>query len=329
VNVAAQPLVSVVTPVYNGEKYLSECIESVLTQTYSNWEYIVVNNCSTDRSLEIAENYAEKDKRIRIHNNQEFVSALQNHHLAFRLVSPQSKYCKVVHADDCIFPECLMQMVTVAEAYPSVGIVGAYRLDGAQVNLDGLPYPSTVVSGREICRSRLLGGPYVFGSPTSLLMRSDAIHRREVLYDEINFSAHADMAACFEVLQEWDFGFVHQVLTYTRRHNGAATAFARKVNSYIASELLVLKKYGPIYLDTLEYERCLNKRLKRYYRFLGKSVFQQRDKQFWEYHKNVLSSLGFSRNSVALFKALLLELMDRLLNPAMTLQKMIRLLRKN
>jgi glycosyltransferase involved in cell wall biosynthesis len=328
-NAAAQPLVSVVTPVYNGEKYLSECIESVLTQTYSNWEYIIVNNCSTDRSLEIAESYAEKDKRIRIHNNQEFVSALQNHHLAFRLVSPQSKYCKVVHADDWLFPECLMQMVRVAEAHPSVGIVGAYRLDGARVNLDGLPYPSTVVSGREICRSRLLGGSYVFGSPTSLLMRSDVIHSREVFYDEINFSAHADMAACFEVLQEWDFGFVHQVLTYTRRHNETATAFARKVNSYIASELLVLKKYGPIYLDTLEYERRLNRRLKRYYRFLGKSVFQRRHKQFWEYHKNVLSSLGFSRNSVALFKALLLELMDRLLNPAMTLQKMIRLLRKN
>ena len=50
-----EPLVSVVTPVYNGEKYLEECIESVLNQTYKNWEYIILNNCSTDRTLEIAE----------------------------------------------------------------------------------------------------------------------------------------------------------------------------------------------------------------------------------------------------------------------------------
>ena len=48
------PFVSVVTPVYNGEKYLNECIECVLSQTYKNFEYIIQNNASTDRTLEIA-----------------------------------------------------------------------------------------------------------------------------------------------------------------------------------------------------------------------------------------------------------------------------------
>ena len=48
------PLVSVLTPVYNGEDYLAECIESILAQTYRNFEYTIVNNCSKDRSLEIA-----------------------------------------------------------------------------------------------------------------------------------------------------------------------------------------------------------------------------------------------------------------------------------
>src|SRR5438093_8149037 len=55
-----QPLVSVVTPIYNGEKYLAECIESVLAQTYQNWEYVIVNDCSTDRSLDIAQYYTHK-----------------------------------------------------------------------------------------------------------------------------------------------------------------------------------------------------------------------------------------------------------------------------
>jgi glycosyltransferase involved in cell wall biosynthesis len=54
---ANEPFVSIITPVYNGEAYLRECIESVLAQTYSNWEYIVVNNCSTDGTLRIAEGY--------------------------------------------------------------------------------------------------------------------------------------------------------------------------------------------------------------------------------------------------------------------------------
>ncbi|HWG97207.1 MAG TPA: glycosyltransferase, partial [Nitrospira sp.] len=58
---AHDPLVSIVTPVYNGEKYLAECIESILAQTFPRWDYTIVNNCSTDRSLEIAECYAQKD----------------------------------------------------------------------------------------------------------------------------------------------------------------------------------------------------------------------------------------------------------------------------
>jgi hypothetical protein len=220
-----------------------------------------------------------------------------------------------------------MQMVKVAEGNPTVGIVGAYRLDGVRVNLDGLPYPSTLVSGREICRSRLLGELYVFGSPSSLLIRSDIIRSREVFYDEANFSSAADTAACYEVLQEWDFGFVHQVLTYTRRHNEAETAFARKVNSYIVANILFLKKYGPIYLESAECEQRLKGCLKHYYRFLGKSVFQRQDKQFWEYHKKVLAKLGGSVHSIELYKAIFLGLASFLLNPSRTLRKLSRPLR--
>lgn len=144
-----QPLVAVLTPVYNGEKYLAECIESVLTQTYSRWEYIIVNNCSTDGTLEIAQRYASQDNRIRVHNNDEFLTVIQNHNHAFRLMSAESRYCKVLQADDWLFRDCLEKMVEVAEQNPTVGLVGSYRLDDKRVNCDGLPYPSTVVPGRE------------------------------------------------------------------------------------------------------------------------------------------------------------------------------------
>ena len=109
-----QPLVSVVTPVFNTEKYLSECIESVLAQSYENWEYVIVNNCSTDRSLDIAQSYAENDPRIRIHNNKDHLSLLQNSNHALRQISPESKYCKVIHADDWIFKDCIKKMVEIA-----------------------------------------------------------------------------------------------------------------------------------------------------------------------------------------------------------------------
>src|SRR5206468_9807198 len=156
-----EPLVSVVTPVYNGQPYLRECIESVLSQTYTNWDYTIVNNCSTDGTLRIAEEYAARNSRIRIHNNETFVRVIASHNIAFRQISPQSEYCKVVAADDWLFPECLERMVDLAARHPSVAIVGAYGLygqPGVGVAWVGLPYPSAVVpGGREACRLRQIG----------------------------------------------------------------------------------------------------------------------------------------------------------------------------
>src|SRR5579862_8074133 len=97
-NAPSQPLVSIVTPVYNGAEYLSECIESILAQTYQNWDYTIVDNRSTDRSLEIARRYAQNDSRIRVHSNQEFLSVIANHNAALRQISSNSKYCKLVFA---------------------------------------------------------------------------------------------------------------------------------------------------------------------------------------------------------------------------------------
>ena len=314
---AFQPLVSVVTPVYNTERYLGECIESVLRQTYMNWEYLIVDNRSTDNSLQIARNYAKQDPRIRVMENPEFLNIIQNWNNALRQISPQGKYCKIVHADDWLFPDCITQMVRIMEGHPNIGIVGAYRLEDAYVGLDGLPYPSEVVPGNEICRLMLMGGPYIFGSPTSLLLRSDMILSRRDFYNVANI--HADTEVCYEILRNSDFGFVHQVLTYTRRHNEATTMFSRRLHTFLPGELTCLVKYGPVYLTKEEYEERLDQTMDNYYRFLAKNVFRRREKEFWEYHKFELQKLGI-RISVARLsryssRYLLSVLQDNLLHP--------------
>src|SRR5438045_9676799 len=105
------PLVTVVTPVYNGAEYLQECIESVLAQTYTRWSYVIVDNASTDQTREIANAYAARDPRIRVLRNERFVRAIENYNIAFRQVAVDAAYCKVVAADDWLFPECLERMV--------------------------------------------------------------------------------------------------------------------------------------------------------------------------------------------------------------------------
>lgn len=321
-NLEGEPLVSVLTPVYDGEKYLTECIESVLAQTYQNWEYIIVNNCSGDRTLELARKYAEKDPRIRIHNNSEFVGLIENHNIAFRQNSPQSKYCKMVHADDWLFPDCIAQMVEVAGANPSVGIVGAYRLEEDKVRMDGLPYPSTVVSGRKIFRSCLLDGLRVFGTPTSLLYRSDIVRGREGFFNESN--PHADTEICYEILQKWDYGFVHQVLTFTRKHAESATSFATQLDTDSLNWHLIVTKYGRTHLSSEEYAERLREAVVDYYRMLGKSVLKFRGNGFWAYHRKALADLGFSLSWMKLAKAVFLVLFDLLLNPKNTLGKALQ-----
>ncbi|MCK3655751.1 glycosyl transferase family A [Pasteurellaceae bacterium Macca] len=65
-----EPLVSIITPVYNSEEYLSDCVDSVLLQSYSNWELLLIDDCSTDNSINIIEMYANKDKRIKLYRNE-------------------------------------------------------------------------------------------------------------------------------------------------------------------------------------------------------------------------------------------------------------------
>ncbi|HEY7393157.1 MAG TPA: glycosyltransferase family 2 protein, partial [Bryobacteraceae bacterium] len=239
-NFHEEPLVSVVTPVYNGAPFLAECIESILSQTYQNYEYIIVNNCSTDRTLDIALQYARKDPRIQVHTNESFVGVMENHNIALRLISPKSKYCKLVCADDFIFPECLTKMVELAEAHPSVGIVGSYQLSGSgkdgrnwSVKWTALPYPSTVIPGREICRYQLLNMMYVFGTPSSTMYRADIVRQNTDFFPSP--SPHSDTSACYKYLRDNDFGLVHQVLSYERIHPDAISTACRRFNSYFAS----------------------------------------------------------------------------------------------
>lgn len=130
---------SVLTPFFNTASYLAECIESVLGQTYSNFEYILMDNCSTDGSYEIANSYAARDSRIRLVRCSEFVPMLENYNRALREICDASVYCKIVQADDYIFPNCLQLMVQAFEQSASIGLVSSYRLSGTNSRAPNIP----------------------------------------------------------------------------------------------------------------------------------------------------------------------------------------------
>jgi glycosyltransferase involved in cell wall biosynthesis len=315
------PLVSVLVPVYNCEAYLRECLGSILRQTYDNWECIVVDNCSTDRTLSIAEEFAALDRRFAVARNSEFVNAIRNHNRAFAQMSPESGYCKLVQADDWIYPECLERMVALGEDNPRVGLIGAYGLFGdSNVAWSGVPYQTTVLSGRDAGRRWLLDGQYIFGSPTATMIRAAIVRGRTPFWDEAD--VHTDTEACIQLLEEWDFGFIHQVLTFTRVREGM-TSVSNRMNSYLPSALACLVRHGSFYLSHEELDARIRSHLRNYYAFLARSVFRRQEREFWQLHRMRLEECGYALRPGRLAWAVAALLLDKALNPKRTIEAII------
>jgi len=314
-----KPLVSIVIPVYNEEKYLSQCIESVLSQSYNHWECIIVNNCSTDSSFEIAKSYEKRDSRIRVLNNDKFLSQLQNMNGALKHISHASKYCKMVLGDDFIFPECIEKMVEVAESDPSVGIVSSYRLEETKVTNAGLPVGKPVYNGREIGKSFFLDDYYVFGTQTSVLYKSEVVLKRQPFFNESSLGADTDV--CLEILKEYNFGFINQVLTFTRRENETERSRMQKYDPrFLLRKLILLDKFGKSFLSEGEHVLTYRQMKENYYRFLAAKCFTNREKVFWEFHEKALGKEKLKIEKGTLYKYAAIVLLDKILNPKKTFE---------
>ncbi len=112
-----KPLVSVLMTAYNREKYIAEAIESVLASTYENWELIIVDDKSQDRTVEIVKSYEEKDNRISLYINDKNLGDYPNRNKAASYA--KGKYLKYVDADDLIYPYGLEQLVFYMEQFPN------------------------------------------------------------------------------------------------------------------------------------------------------------------------------------------------------------------
>lgn len=126
------PKVSIVLPCYNGAKMIGEAIESVIAQTYQDWELIIVNDCSTDNTLEVAQSYAEKDQRIRVFSNEKNskLPATLNH--GFR--EAKGEYWTWTSDDNLLLPTMLEELSNYLDEHPEVGFVTS---DLANIDVDG------------------------------------------------------------------------------------------------------------------------------------------------------------------------------------------------
>jgi len=309
-------LVSVVTPVFNGQQYLGECIESVLAQSYENFEYIIVDNCSTDESLNTARAYAQTDQRIKVIEAGEHMGPIQNWNRSLRYISADAAYIKFVHADDWIYPDCIEKMVNLASSDESIGIVSAYRLEEDKISLDELPRKYSAhpqqrllsMDGRDVVRAIFLEYASVLGSPSNLLYRRKAFGEESAFFNERYL--HADKEAGIRVLESWNLGFIREVLTFTRRHNESVTSRTNVLDTRRQDDLLILKEHGATFLAEHELEAVRDRAVQLYYGFLARAVGRGRGREFWSSQRDAFRRAGIRYDRWRLLLALLRHWLD-------------------
>ncbi len=126
------PFVSVLMTAYNREKFIGEAIESVLASAYTNFELIITDDCSNDNTVAIAQEYAAKDTRIKVYQNEKNLGDYPNRNIAATYA--KGKYIKYVDSDDIITSDGLAVMVQAMEQFPEAAF--AISQFNTETNID-------------------------------------------------------------------------------------------------------------------------------------------------------------------------------------------------
>lgn len=124
-NNTKSPLISIFIPVYNSEKYLSETLDSLLAQTFQDFEIVIADDGSTDGSLDIARSYEARDKRIKVLSSPHSGEVITRNE-AIKYTNPNSKYLLNHDSDDISLPTKLEKLVKYLETYSEIAIVGCF-----------------------------------------------------------------------------------------------------------------------------------------------------------------------------------------------------------
>jgi glycosyltransferase involved in cell wall biosynthesis len=210
-----KPYVSIGLPVFNGEKYLEETLDSMLAQTYSDFELIVSDNASTDRTPEICKAYAARDPRIRYHRNEKNLGASPNFNRVFELSS--GEYFKWAAYDDLIAPDFLLQCVVALDQNPAVVLCypRAKLIDEHGTflaNYDPKPDASSLLKPQERFRNLILAPQMalqVFGLIRASALKQTALIGNYPSSDEVLLAELALLGPFYELTERLFFNRIH------------------------------------------------------------------------------------------------------------------------
>jgi Glycosyl transferase family 2 len=245
---ASAPLLSVCIPTYNGAAYLAEAMKSVLDQTFSDFELIVVDDASTDATVEIARSF--EDRRIRHFSNRVNRGLVGNWNRCLELA--RGTYVCIFRQDDAMMPDNLAAKVSLLDRSPTAGFVHSNVLQvGPQGELlsewwSPKPAPEDVGfhAGAAVLEKLLLSGGNAVCAP-SVVLRRDCVEAIGPFDGRLLYTADWEM--WMRVAVFFDVGYSIEPLVKYRRHRGNETLKflgAAELEHAYRAKALVLEKCG-------------------------------------------------------------------------------------
>ena len=285
-----QPLVSVLMTAYNRESYIAEAIESVLNSTYSNFELIIVDDISGDRTAEIARRYAEKDDRIRLYVNEKNLGQFPNRNKAASYA--RGKYLKYLDSDDKIFDFGLAYCVEQMERSPECGI-------GMVVLYDMGAGDSICWDSAKIVHEHFFERQYLWIGPSGTIIRRDKFE--SIGGFDARFGVASDTYFNIRMASSSPVLLLQKPFFFYREHDGQAQ---NDQMGYLKFGYLYFKELiekGDLPLPTDELRILFRKMQKRHSINLTRFVLKSRD---WGSLRQVMkeTQFGFSDLLTGYFK---------------------------
>lgn len=220
------PKVSVLIPTYNYGRFLAEAIESVLKQTYTDFEIIIVDNNSTDNTDEVVQNYLS-DNRIQYYKNPTNIGMVPNFNKCMEYAN--GEYIKFLLADDKFHPELLSKFVSILDEYPNVCLVTSNSKSfGLESKVRESPF-EYLQSGEKIIKESIRDGKGNFiGEPTTVMFRTSNLKLGNF---NAKFPSLNDLNFWLRQLTIGDCYFIPEILSYFRIHEQQAT-IVNKFNNW-------------------------------------------------------------------------------------------------
>lgn len=236
-----KPKVTVCIPCYNEQKFIASSLESTLSQTYKDINIYIVDNNSTDNTLEIVTKY--KDPRIKIFKNEENIGMFQNMNRCLDLSN--TDYVKILCADDTLETDCLDKQVDVLEKNPKVGVVfnSSKIIDAKNKTLFKRKSfkCDTKVSGKELIRKILLSGRNPVGEPSCCLFRTKIIKEGNFQYNP-KLPYVGDLDFLIKILSMSSGYYISDTLSSFRIHGKSGSA--KIIKRVIGEHKYLIEKYG-------------------------------------------------------------------------------------